>query len=491
MVTNPLATHMTFETRTHQQFIRLSDLPLLSTIVKKVQHEKPLENYTVWNIQHELGDVTAQIEALLVLGASPSNIYFLPPPYAHRKDFEQFANDHFQMPLENFFHDAFYCLMYDYEKYRLAQVLFELNRLMSIETKKQKPEQMKLLVLDSGGCFSEALATLYEIDDGKLDPNELVANLPASLKLEKSDASLLLSLLKSIEIGIVEKTSRGLFKYCDQPNIEKALNRIGTSFIDVASSEPKRTVEPSLIAEACLSMLCYLFNDAPESLRIPKESYLQNCLLLGYGTIGQAIAHALRSDDELNTCFKGSIRVWDQDASKRLLAQSQGFEIFDDWDGKEEFDYVIGCTGRRSFPISSFSLLRNNAYLISVSSGTIEFPFHEMVQHALSDSETSLSTNQIDDLKNEDIHRNIEFLIDGGRKITVVNGGMPITFLGLLNPILPEKFDVTISCMIAASIQAVKGNLKINDQKRIIPLDPTYSSLICDWFKPKTENDCV
>jgi hypothetical protein len=487
MNTDDIIPHIPFETRVHQRCIRLSDLPLLSSIVKTVQNEKPLENYTVWNIQHELGDVTAQIEALLVLDASPSNLYFLPPPYTHHKGFEQFVIEHFRVPEENFFHAAPYCLSYNYEKYRLAQVLFELNRLVTMELTKQKVVPLKLLVLDSGGCFSEALANLYEIVDGKLDPNQLVENLPTTLKIERSNASLLLSHLESIEIRLVEQTSRGLFKYVDQPNIEQALNRIGISIVDVASSEPKRRLEPFLIAEACLNMLSYLFYDAHKSLRIPKPSQSQKCLLLGYGAIGQAIGHALTRGSDLNIFSKGSVKVSDQDASRRQLAQDEGLEIFDNWDSNEEFDYVIGCTGRCSLPMSSFSLLRDNAYLISVSSGAIEFPFYEMVQRALSDTEIGLSSAQIDGLTSEDIHRNIEFRIDNRRKVTVVNGGMPITFIGILNPILPEKFDVTLSCMIAASLQAVRANQQRNDRNRIIPLDSTYSALICDWFKHRSE----
>jgi hypothetical protein len=97
--------------------------------------------------------------------------------------------------------------------------------------------------------------------------------------------------------------------------------------------------------------------------------------------------------------------------------------------------------------MSSFSLLRDRAYLISVSSGAIEFPFYEMVQHALSDTKIGLTNDQ---LTSEDIHQNIQFRIDNRRKVTVVNDGIPITFVGILNPILSEKFDVTLSCMIAA-----------------------------------------
>lgn len=466
--------HIPFETRVHQRCIRLANLPLLSSIVKTVQDEKPLEHYTVWNIQHELGDMTAQVEALLVLGASPSRLYFLPPPYAYHKNFEEFVIKQFEVPKENFFHAAPYCLSYNYEKYRSAQTLFELNRLMTVETTNQRVDCMKLLVLDNGACFPEVLANLYEIEDGKLDPNQLVENLPSTLKVERSDVSILLSHLKSTKICLVEKTSRGLIKYAEQPRIELALNRIGTSIVDVASSVPKRRVEPASIVEACLNMLSYLFYDAPEVLRIPKPSQSQKCLLLGYGTIGQPIAQALVQNDALQIFSKESLKVWDQDAARRQLARDEGLEVFENWNGKEEFDYVIGCTGRCSFPMSSFSLLCDNAYLISVSSGAIEFPFHELVQQ---------TGTQMEVLTSEDIHRNIEFRIGNGRKLTVVNGGMPITFVGILNPTLPEKFDVTLSCMIAASVQAVRTDQQIDQQHRIIPLDSAYSTLICDWFK--------
>ncbi|CAF3809871.1 unnamed protein product [Rotaria socialis] len=484
---NEIVTHIPFETRVHQQCIGLSDLTLLSSIVKEVENEKLLRNYTIWNIQHELGDMAAQIEALLALGALPSNLYFLPPPYTHHKGFEQYIVEHFRVPVENFFHGTPYCLSYNYEKYRLAQVLFELNRMMTIELTTKTAVEMKLLVSDSGGCFSEALAYLYEIDEGRLDPNQLFENVPVAFKMERSDISLLLSHLGSIEIRLVEKTSRGLIKYADQPNIKKALCRIGTSIVDVASSQPKRQIEPTLIGEACLNMLSYLFYDAPKTLRISKPLESHKCLLLGYGAIGQAIAHALIHDDGLNVFSKDSVKVWDRDPSRCQLAQQECFEIFDNWKSNEEFDYVIGCTGRCSLPISSFSLLRNNAYLISVSSGAVEFPVHEMVQCALSDTEISISSSNIDELASEDIHRNIEFRIGNRRKVTVVNGGMPITFLGLLNPTLPEKFDITVSCVIAASIQAVRLHPQTNEGNRIIPLDATYSTLICDWFKPRVE----
>ncbi|CAF2515191.1 unnamed protein product [Rotaria sp. Silwood2] len=480
-------THIPFQTRVHQQCIRLSNLPLLSSIVKSVQNDKPLQDYTILNIQHQLGDVAAQVEASIVLGALPMNIYFLPPSYTHHKDFESFVIKNYGVPKENFFQSSSYRLRFDYDKYRLLHVIFMLNRLMKMELMKERTKHNNLLVLDDGGCFSEALTTLCDIDDGNLDPNEMIENLPLSLKLQQSDAKCLISYFRSIEIRLVEQTSRGLFKYVDEPKIALTLHKLGISIIDVASSEPKKRLEPPIIAEASLNMLSYLFYDAPKHLQIPKPSKLQQCLLLGYGAIGQAVGYALTHKGDLGMFSKSSVKVWDRDIIKCKLAEDDGFEIFDQWDSKEEFDYIIGCAGRCSLPISSLPLLRDNSYLISVSSATIEFPFHEMVECALfNDSyakiSISLSHGQVDELDNEDIHRNIKFQIENGRFLTVVNGGMPITFLGFLNPTIPEKFDLTVSCMIAASIQAVYTNQVTNDQNRIIPLDSTYSKLICNWF---------
>ncbi|CAF1486490.1 unnamed protein product, partial [Rotaria sp. Silwood1] len=85
-----------------QECIRLSNVPLLSSIVKSYKNVKPLKDYTILNIQHELGDVSAQVEALIVLGALPNNFYFLPPSYSHNKQFQLFLIKHFRIPKEKF-----------------------------------------------------------------------------------------------------------------------------------------------------------------------------------------------------------------------------------------------------------------------------------------------------------------------------------------------------------------------------------------------------
>ena len=61
-----------------------------------------MKDYTILNIQHELGDVSAQVEALIVLGALPNHLYFLPQSYSYNKQFEIFLSKYFQIPKENF-----------------------------------------------------------------------------------------------------------------------------------------------------------------------------------------------------------------------------------------------------------------------------------------------------------------------------------------------------------------------------------------------------
>ncbi|CAF0762495.1 unnamed protein product [Didymodactylos carnosus] len=420
---------------------------------RQIENNKPLQDYTILNIQHQLGDVTAQTEALIALGALPSNRYFLPPPYTHHREFELFVFKYYGISKENFFQSSSYRLRYNYDKCRLLQVIFEFHQMIKIELSKKRQKHNNLLVLDDGGYFSEALTTLLDIH------NEI-----------------------SIETRLIEQTSHGMFKYVDQQDISKTLNKFGISIIDVASSESKKRLEPTIIAEACLNMLSYLFYDALNHLRVPKPLKSQNCLLLGYG---QTVGYALTDYGDLELFSKYSVKVWDRDVMRHKIAENNGFEIFNQWNNKEEFDYIIGCTGRCSLPLSSLSLLRNNCYLISVSSAAIEFPFNDMIEHSLLNGnknlmKISLSDIQLNELNNENIHRNITFQIKNQRNITIVNGGMPITFLGILNPVIPEKFDLTVSCMIAVSIQAVSTEQQINDKQQIIPLDSKYSKFICN-----------
>ncbi|UJR17174.1 hypothetical protein I4U23_004070 [Adineta vaga] len=474
--------HIPLENRVKQECIRLSNVALLSSIVKQYQTIQPFKDYTILNIQHELGDVSAQIEALICLGALPQHLYFLPPSYSHNKQFESFLIKYFAIPKENMLDSSSYRLRYTYDKYRLFNVLSNCKQMIQMELSKKQGRSNNLLILDDGGCFPELLSILLDIEENNVHPaNEFIHN------ISRSDVKFILSYFKSIEIRLVEQTSRGLFKYIDQPKIPLALKKFGISMIDVASSEPKKRLEPSIIAETCLNMLSYLFYDASSQLKIPKPSKMDTCLLLGYGAIGRAIAYALTHQGDLGLFSKDSVYIWDTDINQRKLAENNGFQIFDQWNKTDEFNYIIGCAGRRSLPISSLSLLRNNSYLISVSSSTIEFPVHEMIQNALEkhsdNKQIRLLNEDINQLDDENIHRNIKFIIENNKEITIVNGGMPITFLGLLNPTIPEKFDLTISLMVSASIQATLMKTKNDQENRIIPLDMNFSNLICNWFE--------
>ena len=479
--------YVPFEKRVKQECIRLSKLPFVSSLVQSYENVQPLKNYKILNIQHQLGDVAAQTEALIGLGASPSELYFLPPSYTHHKDFEQFVEKYLQIPKENLFSSSAYRLKYNYDQFRLVQVIHGLKKLIEMESKKGRESIKQLLILDDGGCFSESLAVLLDIEKGSIDAQFLTSNFPTKYQMKNSDAKTLLSSIRSIDIRLVEQTSRGLFKYLDDQRIPRALKQLGIFMIDVASSEPKKRLEPSLIAEATIQMLSYLFHEAPDHLKIQKPLDMQRCLLLGYGAIGKAIADALTGDNELGYFPKSALEVFDKDQDKNLAAINDGYQIFERWEQNGQFDYIIGCAGRCSLPVTSLSLLRDQAYLISASSAAVEFPFYRMVESIHSDqSETRFDLvrdkSQINPLEDENIHRNITFRTNHDSVFTVVNGGMPVTFIGLLNPTYPEKFDLTVGCMIAASIQATQHPHQLDDSNRIRPLDSKFSERICRWF---------
>ncbi|CAF0806809.1 unnamed protein product [Rotaria sordida] len=113
-------------------------------------------------------------------------------------------------------------------------------------------------------------------------------------------------------------------------------------------------------------MLSYLFYDAKSHLTNRKPSKFDKCLLVGYGAIGEAVAYELIHKGDLGLFLKDSLYIWHRDLIKRKLGEKDGFQIFNQLNNKDEFNYIIGCASRYSLAILSLSLLCNNSYLISV-----------------------------------------------------------------------------------------------------------------------------
>jgi hypothetical protein len=219
-------------------------------------------------------------------------------------------------------------------------------------------------------------------------------------------------------------------------------------------------------------------------------------LILGYGAIGAALARTLTGIDNGNDAsphsndiehtegqpiFKwnqSQVHVWDRDPLRCDAARQHGFIVLDQQkqvlpvdqsDGinasttaaiRYEYDYIIGCSGRQSLGYDDLSLVANGATLVSASSGAIEFPFADFVARSHSTVGTNGDHHVLD---SHDIHQNVVFTLPPvatdtttRKNITVVNGGMPVTFIGLLNPITPDKISGTIAAMISAAIQAVR-----------------------------------
>jgi hypothetical protein len=63
--------------------------------------------------------------------------------------------------------------------------------------------------------------------------------------------------------------------------------------------------------------------------------------------------------------------------------------------------------------------------------------------------------------------------------VTVVNGGMPITFVGKLNPVAPEKIQATIASMLAAGVQAVRAASSPDREGGLQPLNAHD----CEWIE--------
>jgi hypothetical protein len=136
-----------------------------------------------------------------------------------------------------------------------------------------------------------------------------------------------------------------------------------------------------------------------------------------------------------------NVHVWDRDPLKRQLASKDGFLVVDEHKQVNgighQYNYVLGAAGRQSLSLQeitgnatttdsqkrSLPLLADGCVLISCSSGTIEFPFNELVAlglpariaNASSTASSSVPSTSVLDSKN--IHQNVTFRLRDGRYV--------------------------------------------------------------------------
>ena len=378
-------------------------LPLLDAWLDLPRDPRePLAGYVALLVQHQLSNQIPMLHGLLALGLSPGNVWWLDIPYTSNALVRGYAHERLGIPRGQLAESRFKILQ-PYASYQHARVIEILHAIS-----KRGPE--KLLVLDDGAYVLEGLASMAR----HRWPNR---------------------------VAIVEQTTRGFIKLRESAALRNAAREL--LVIDVARSTPKRALEPPFIAMAVCAAL------HPHLQQHFGAGFVGNCLVLGYGAIGEQVATYVRRHFRL---ADSRVFVHDPDAKAAALARRRRFPSWNRDDLDTRFQLVIGCSGEASFKVGDSIYLEDGAVLVSASSGAVELSRQDFLELADASPSDDITIAR-GDLDQTNIHSDLSIhLVD--RTVTFVNGGFPVNFNGRLTVCPTRYIQPTPTMMVAAASQA-------------------------------------
>jgi S-adenosylhomocysteine hydrolase len=250
----------------------------------------------------------------------------------------------------------------------------------------------------------------------------------------------------------VEQTSRGIWKLADVD--------LRTPVVNVAESWVKLRHESPLIAESVRDCLLELLAGLDETgVKIERRA-----LVIGFGTIGNAVACALAK-------LGWDVQVYDKREAARRSARDHGFPCGTDLHRQlPEVGLVVGCTGMRALSYQDMFLLSDSTVVVSASSSDIEFGGWELRRHAsLFPSDTARTGTPdllYDRLQGHEVYMGhaahpatgLCALRLAGKVILLANGGFPINLNGEIDPIAPGSIQLTRALLYAGALQAAASD---------------------------------
>jgi len=379
----------------------------LKSLIDKAKDERKFKDLILIFIQHQLGNHFSQTSSLIELGQDPKKVYWIDIPYTSSVKTREAIFKELKVPIENFDSHEFK-VGYSYDEYQIHRVKEWILRYRGFFF-----ESSKILILDDGGYFIRAL---MRIRDGKL-------------------LSRICQMVK-----IIEQTTRGIIK-TRESFISKKI-----TVVNVAESSFKKIAEAEYIGKDIYEAI----NESLFRYHITINELDGNILVLGYGSIGKNFINEILHKDPN---MKSRIIVWDIDTQRLEEAKSNGLHIYDE--SKEHFiQLAVGCTGGVSFRKQMVKSLIDNSYLISASSGDVEFSRYR---------EKNIQKNG-----KTSIHTDLQFE-EENKLLTLLNNGFPINFNGQnLFRIPAEKIQFTVLLMVLGCFQAIntkkKGIIKFSTE---------------------------
>ena len=398
-------------------------MPILDRWLENAAQGRPLAGVTALLIQHQLGNQVPQTRALIELGISPRDLYWIDIPYTSTPAVREAVRG-LGVPAENFITGDFR-LLDNYASFQRLRVQSFLRTLFE-----EPPE--RLLVLDDGAYMLEALACLR-------------ARLPY--------------------VAIVEQTTRGLIKIEESIALEFCSNEF--PIVNVARSKPKTSLEPPFIGAAVCDALRRKLG---ASLVIGPNDH---CLVLGYGAIGQQVASFVHG---IQGIPRDHVHVYDVIKKRMENAAAAGFKKWSRTDRDVRFKLVVGCSGRDSFKLGDYVLLEDSAFLASATSGTVELSREYFIELAEASPYDDIWIDP-KGLDETNVHSNLNIhFID--REATFLNGGFPVNFDGRVNCVPAHYIQPTPTMMCAAAVQAIRSS-----GKGLIDLDPSFCAWLTEEFR--------
>jgi S-adenosylhomocysteine hydrolase len=400
-------------------------MPILNKLVDRYRDQKPFQDVTVLYLQHQLENQFAEASAMIELGLDPKKLYWIDIPYTSHKVVRD-AVMTIGVPQNNFFiHDCKLTTRYqDYQRKRVQDWIKDF--LPKFQDGK------KMLVLDDGAYFLEAIVCFKD---------------------------------RFPDLRIVEQTTRGMIKL--RKNAAMRSYRDTITFVNVASSRPKKEIEPRFIGKSVTSSLIGKLNKFRDRIISVGTT---KCLILGYGSIGAAVATSISESFGLEP---GDIYVYDPSPDSQERARKKGYILWNKDDLTTKFNLVVGCSGSISFTIGDHIFLEDGAFLTSASSGSSELSREQFIELADTVIYDDIYVVDRDELEDKSIHTEIEVQFPHTRA-TFINGGFPVNFDGVnIEGVPAEDIQITIAMMVMGAVQAVT-----TEEKGLIPLDETF----CDWL---------
>jgi len=227
--------------------------------------------------------------------------------------------------------------------------------------------------------------------------------------------------------GAVEQTRNGYWRYKE---LEDS-GRLSIPVFTVANSKLKSLVEAPEVGLAIARGLEQNLDRLHDSLNH------KTVLVLGFGSIGRAIARALEGRNV------SELLVFDSDSVRLIEARLSNFKTAQKDDALRAADIIIGCTGRRSLLPEDYDLVKDGVILVNGTSKRVEFDIEWLdgnSKGAVADG-TAVTFDTL------------------SKKITVLAKGEPINFEANVS-VSPETIDIVMSEMFVCMQRIMSGALE-------------------------------